>query len=80
MLAVLDIKWDKVVTFPTRLCTSFTVLELLMSIIARHLSGFVSIPFLVIIKPRNLPAFTLKAYLFELSRTLVFFSWAKIPS
>ena len=47
---------------PVSCCTSFLVLGGCMSSIALHLSGFASIPLLVNMKPRNLPAGTPKAH------------------
>jgi len=63
-------KREMVVNLPTSRCTSLTFVGLLMSIIAWHFSGFVSIPRCVSMKPRNLPPSTPKVHFSGLSLML----------
>ena len=59
----LDTNLFSAATFPLRLCTSFTFLGGFISIMARILSEFASIPLCDTINPRNFPAVTPKAAL-----------------
>jgi len=58
------------VSWPMRRCTSLTLLELRMSIIALHFSGLASMSRCVSMTPRNLPRSTPKTHFLGLRRRL----------
>ena len=59
--ATINLKREAIL--PMRRCTSLTVVGLLISRIAQHLSGFVSIPRYVSTNPKNFPAATANTHL-----------------
>jgi len=53
---------DRHVSLPTRLCTSFMVVGLCVSKMAKHFSGLAFIPLWVSMKPQNFPPSTPNTY------------------